>query len=61
MQKPSKENIKQATERVKKRLPLEKLRGIPKYKDISSEDYHQIIKNAETISLLILEALFSKK
>lgn len=61
MQKPSNENIQQATERVKERLPLEKIRSIPKYKDLSPEEYEELIKNAETIALLILKALFSTK
>ncbi len=54
-------NIEEATERVKSRIPLEKLRLVPKYKDLSVEDYEQLIKDAETIALLILKALFLKK
>ena len=54
-------NIEEATERVKNRLPLEKLRLVPKYKDLSAEDYEHLIKDAETIALLILKALFLKK
>lgn len=54
-------NIEEATERVKNRLSLEKLRLVPKYKDLSAEDYEQLIKDAETIALLILKALFLKK
>lgn len=42
-------------------MPLEKLRLVPKYRDLSAEDYEQLIKNAETIALLILRALFGKK
>ena len=59
--KNSEEAIKEATQRVKSRLPLEKLRLVPKYRDLSAEDYQQLIKNAETIALLILRALFGKK
>jgi len=55
------EAIKEATQRVKSRLPLERLRLVPKYRDLSAEDYQQLIKNAETIALLILRALFGKK
>lgn len=55
------ETIKEATERVKSRLPLEKLRLVPKYRNLSAEDYRQLIKNAETIALLILKAFFGKK
>ena len=54
-------NIEVATEQVKNRLPLEKLRLIPKYRNLSAEDYEKLIKNAETIALLILRALFLKK
>lgn len=54
-------NIEEATERVKNRLPLEKLRLVPKYRDLSVKDYEQLIKNTETIALLILKAYFSKK
>jgi hypothetical protein len=42
-------------------MPLEKIRRIPKYRDLTMEDYEQLIKNAETIALLILRALFFKK
>lgn len=61
MQKPSKASIQQATERVKQRLPLEKIRDIPRYKDISLHDYEKLIRSAETFSLLILEAFGMQK
>lgn len=54
-------NIEEATERVKARLPLEKLRLVPKYKDLSADDYERLIKDAETFALLILKTLFLKK
>lgn len=58
MQKTENRNIEEATQRVKERMPLEKIRRIHKYSDLSTEDYEQLIKNAETIALLILKALF---
>jgi hypothetical protein len=61
MQKTENRNIEEATQRVKERMPLEKIRHISKYRDLSMEDYEQLIKNAETIALLILRALFFKK
>jgi hypothetical protein len=61
MQKTESRNIEDATQRVKERMPLEKIRRIPKYRDLTMEDYEQLIKNAETIALLILRALFFKK
>ncbi|HBL77385.1 MAG: hypothetical protein A2W90_21550 [Bacteroidetes bacterium GWF2_42_66] len=61
MEEKQNRNIEEATERVKSRLPLEKLRLVPKYKDLSDEDYQLLIKNAETFALLILKALFLKK
>ena len=54
-------NIEVATEQEKNRLPLEKLGLVPIYRDLSVEDYEKLIKNAETIALLILRALFLKK
>lgn len=56
MQEKQNRNIEEATERVKKRLPLEKIRSIPKYKNLSSDDYEKLMKNTETIALLILKA-----
>ena len=53
-------NIEEATERVKKRLPLEKIRSIPKYKNLSSDDYEKLMKDTETIALLILKAYILK-
>jgi hypothetical protein len=41
-------------------LPLEKIRCIPKYRDLSPEDYEKLIKNSETIALLILKAYIMK-
>jgi len=61
MQNTESRNIEDATQRVKERMPLEKIRRIPKYRDLTMEDYEQLIKNAETIALLILRALFFKK
>ena len=60
MQEKRNRNIEEATERVKKRLPFEKVQGIPKYKDLSLEDYEKLIKNSETIALLILKAYILK-
>jgi hypothetical protein len=53
-------NIEEATQRVKQRLPLEKIRLIPKYRDLSPEDYEKLIKNSETVALLILKAYIMK-
>jgi hypothetical protein len=53
-------NIEEATKRVKQRLPLEKIQCIPKYRDLSPEDYEKLIKNSETIALLILKAFILK-
>lgn len=61
MQNRENKDIEQASQKVKERIPLEKLRLVPKYKDLSAEDYEQLIKNAETIALLILKTLFLKK
>ena len=55
MEEKQNRNIEEATERVKNRLPLEKIRCIPKYKDLSPDDYEKLIKDTETIALLILK------
>ena len=60
MQKKQIKNIEEATERVKKRLPLEKIRRIPKYRNLSTEDYKKLMKNTETVALLILKAFVLK-
>jgi len=60
MEERQSRNIEEATERVKKRLPLEKIRCIPKYRNLSPEDYEKLIKNSETIALLILKAYILK-
>lgn len=59
-EKQNNRSIEEATERVKERLPLEQIRCIPKYKNLSSEDYEKLIKNTETIALLILKAFILK-
>jgi hypothetical protein len=55
MKKPSQDSIAEATKRVMDRLPLDKIRSIPKYKDITEEDYFLLIKNAEKFAILIFE------
>lgn len=60
MEERQNRNIEEATERVRKRLPLEKIRCIPKYRDMSVEDYEKLIKNSETFALLILKAFILK-
>ena len=60
MEEKQNRNIEEATERVKNRLPLEKIRCIPKYRDISSEDYEKLIKDTETVALLILKTFILK-
>jgi hypothetical protein len=60
MEELQNKNIEEATKRVKKRLPLEKIWCIPKYRDLSVEDYEKLIKNSETIALLILKAFILK-
>ncbi len=61
MQKRENKNIEEATQRVKELMPLDKIRRIPKYRDITPEGYEQLMKDAETIALLILRTFFSKK
>ncbi|QGY45858.1 hypothetical protein GM418_19920 [Maribellus comscasis] len=60
MEERENKNIEEATERVKKRLPFEKIRSIPKFKDLSLEDYEKLMKNTETIALLILKTFIFK-
>lgn len=59
MRKPSEHKIKNGTERLMKRMPLEKVRLIPKYKNITEEQYFLLIKNVEKITILILESFIS--
>ncbi|MCG6188659.1 hypothetical protein [Maribellus maritimus] len=61
MQKRENKDIEEATQRVKERMPLEKIRRIPKYRDLSQEGYEQLIKDAETVSLLIIRTFFSER
>lgn len=61
MQENENRNIEEATARVKKRLPLEKIRAIPKYKHLTSDGYEKLMKDSETIALLILKAFMLKK
>nr|WP_319511397.1 hypothetical protein [uncultured Draconibacterium sp.] len=61
MQEKENRSIEEATERVKKRLSLEKIRSIPKYRDLTFSDYEKLVKDSETIALLILKAFMFKK
>jgi hypothetical protein len=55
MEKPTKDSIQKATQRVMKKIPLGKMRLVPKYKNITEKDYLKLIKNSEKLVLLILE------
>ncbi len=46
--------IEEATQKVRERMTLEKMRSTPKYKDITEEEYEKLIKDAETFALLVL-------
>lgn len=56
MDKHDKDSIAKATKRAMDRMPLAKLRHIPKFSEISEEDYFLLIKNAEIFAILILES-----
>ncbi len=49
MQKPDENGIQKATKRVKKRFPIEEARKIPKYEDITPEEYDKLMKDAEIL------------
>ncbi len=53
-EKQNAKTIEEATQRVRERMPLEKIRLIPKYKSITEEQYEKLIKDAETFALLVL-------
>ncbi|WP_297087376.1 hypothetical protein [uncultured Draconibacterium sp.] len=61
MQENENRSIEEATARVKKRLPLKKIRSMPKYKDLTPDGYEKLIKDSETVALLILKAFLLKK
>ena len=61
MQKSDENSIQEATNRAKQRLPIEKLREVPKYRNISPETYDELFKSAETYVLLILDAYTSER
>lgn len=56
MKIPDRDTIQQATARVKKRLPLKKIRLLPKYQNLTKKEYRVLIKNAEIFALLILNS-----
>jgi len=60
MEEKQNKNIEEVTEMVKDRFPLEKFRLVPKYKDLSAEDYEKLIRNTETVALLILKIFILK-
>lgn len=55
MKKPTKDSIEKATQRVKNKLTLAKLRTIPKFRNISKEEYNRLITNAEKLALVIFQ------
>ncbi len=56
-----KQSIEAATKRVKERMPIEKVRLIPKYKDITEDGYEELIQFAERMALIILNIMSKKK
>ncbi|MDA3883003.1 MAG: hypothetical protein PF481_06940 [Bacteroidales bacterium] len=55
--KPNSHSIQEATQRAKQRIPIETLREKIKYKNITEQQYNDLFKYAETLSLLILESI----
>lgn len=56
MSKPEKHSLEQAREKLKKMLPIEKIRQIPKYRNFNMEQYLQLLEKLEVLSVLLLES-----
>ncbi len=56
-----KQSIEAATKRVKERMSIEKIRLIPKYKDITEDGYEELIQFAERMALIVLNIMSKRK
>ena len=56
MKKPDTTRLEKAKQELMKRLPLEKIRQIPKYRNYKMEQYLQLIDNISDMAIILLES-----
>lgn len=56
MKKPEKQSLEQARAKLKKMLPFEKIKQIPKYRNFNKAQYLQLLERLEVLSVLLLES-----
>ena len=53
---PDKNKLEEARERFMKRFPIDRIRKIKKYRNLSNQQYLQLIHNLEKLGILLLES-----
>jgi len=56
MMLPDKDKLAEARERFMKRFPIDRIRKIKKYRNLSNQQYLQLIHNLEKLGILLLES-----
>lgn len=55
MKEPKKFRLQKAKENLLKKLPLKKIKQIPKYKNLTMEQYLRLIDKLETMALFVID------
>lgn len=55
MTQPDKNRMEEARERFMKRFPIDRIRKIKKYQNLSNEQYLELIHKLEKLGILLLE------
>lgn len=56
MMLPDKDKLTEARERFMKRFPIDRIRKIKKYRNLSNQQYLQLIHNLQKLGILLLES-----
>jgi hypothetical protein len=56
MDKPRENKLQKASKKLRESLTLEKIRKIPKYRNINMAQYLELISKIENLAILLLEA-----
>ena len=53
---PDKHKLEQARERFMQRFPIDRIRKLKKYRNLSDQQYIKLVNNLEIIGVLLLES-----
>lgn len=61
MKQLTKDRLHKAKEQLREKLPFKKIKQIPKYKNLSLEQYLMLLTKLESIALFVIESYLNQK